>query len=119
MKRSHDKHIHQREFRIGDLVLLFKSRSKLFLGKLRSRWSGPFQVKKIFPYGAIEVRMEATRTFKVNRSRIKHYITGELIDGKVSHDLPDAFSPWNLFMVKLMTLKKCYTGGILNPPHSF
>ena len=44
-KRWHDAHILKKEFRVGDLVLLFNSRLKLFLGKLRSRWSGPFKVQ--------------------------------------------------------------------------
>jgi hypothetical protein len=39
-KRIHDKHIMNREFREGDLVLLFNSRLTLFPGKLKSRWSG-------------------------------------------------------------------------------
>ena len=40
-KRWHDKHLVRREFKIGDKVLLFNSRLKLFPSKLRSRWSGP------------------------------------------------------------------------------
>ena len=92
MKRGHDKHIHWREFWVGDLVLLFNSRLKLFLGKFRSRWSSPFEVKKILSYGAIKVRMEDMGTFKVNGSRLKHYIAGEPIDGKVTHDLLDGAS---------------------------
>ena len=66
MKRWHDKHIHWREFRVSDLVLLFNSRLKLLPRKLHLRWSSPFEVKKVHPYGAIEVGMEATGTFKVN-----------------------------------------------------
>jgi len=54
-KRWHDKNFHWREFRLGDLVLHFNSRLKLFLGKLCSWWSGPFVVKKVFPYGVVEV----------------------------------------------------------------
>jgi len=75
------------------LVLLFNSRLKLFLGKLRSRWSGTFKVMKVYPYGAIDIGTEATGTFKVNGSRLKHYLVGELIEGKVSYNLPDAISP--------------------------
>ena len=41
-KKWHDKHIQSREFYPGQKVLLFNSQLKLFPGKLRSRWSGPF-----------------------------------------------------------------------------
>ncbi|XP_056161225.1 uncharacterized protein LOC130135637 [Syzygium oleosum] len=53
-KRWHDKHIFRREFEIGQKVLLYNSRLKLFPGKLRSRWSGPYTVTQVFPYGAVE-----------------------------------------------------------------
>ena len=93
MKGWHDRDINQREFRVGDLALLFNSRLKLLLGKLRSRWSGPFKVKKVYSYGAIDIGTEATSTFKVNGSRLKHYLVGEPIEGKVSYNLPNAASP--------------------------
>ena len=44
MKAWHDKHIVKKKFELGQRVLLFNSRPKLFLGKLKSRWSGPFTV---------------------------------------------------------------------------
>jgi len=96
MKHWHDRHINQREFREGDLVLLFNSRFKLFPGKLHSRWSGPFKVMKVYPYGAIDIGTEATGTFKVNGLRLKHYLVGEPIEGKVSY---------NLFNVVLLSLQ--------------
>jgi hypothetical protein len=72
------KKIQNREFQEGQLVLLFNSRLKLFPGKLKSRWSGPFKVTKVFPYGAIEVKdPESERTFKVNGQRLKSYYGGE------------------------------------------
>ncbi|XP_050890775.1 uncharacterized protein LOC127096221, partial [Lathyrus oleraceus] len=48
-KQWHDKRISRKIFKQGDAVLLFNSRLKLFPGKLRSRWSGPFHITKIFP----------------------------------------------------------------------
>ncbi|KAL5574633.1 hypothetical protein UlMin_016332 [Ulmus minor] len=54
-KKWHDRHIQKRDFEEGQQVLLFNSRLKLFPGKLRSRWSGPFTVNKVLPSGAIEV----------------------------------------------------------------
>ena len=47
-KRWHDKHLVKREFQVGQKVLLYNSRLKLFLGKLRSRWSGPFEIVQVF-----------------------------------------------------------------------
>ena len=41
-KAWHDKKIQKRELIEGEKVLLFNSRLKLFPGKLKSRWSGPF-----------------------------------------------------------------------------
>nr|GEU63079.1 reverse transcriptase domain-containing protein [Tanacetum cinerariifolium] len=43
-KRLHDSKIKDRVFNIGDRVLLFNSRLKIFFGKLKSRWSGPFTI---------------------------------------------------------------------------
>ena len=36
IKKYHDNKIEKREFMVGDLVLLFNSRLRLFLGKLKS-----------------------------------------------------------------------------------
>ncbi|XP_015167813.1 uncharacterized protein [Solanum tuberosum] len=52
-KRWHDKHIVSRTFEPGQLVLLFNSRLKLFSGKLRSKWSGPFEVVRMTQHGAV------------------------------------------------------------------
>ena len=41
--RWHDKHLLRKEFKVGDKVLIFNSRLKIFLGKLRSRCSDPSQ----------------------------------------------------------------------------
>ncbi|XP_057760505.1 uncharacterized protein LOC130980876 [Arachis stenosperma] len=51
MKVVHDKHIKRREFRAGDLILLYNSRLRLMPEKLRSRWEGPYRVEKAEPYG--------------------------------------------------------------------
>ncbi|XP_019241675.1 PREDICTED: uncharacterized protein LOC109221661 [Nicotiana attenuata] len=65
MKFVHDKKILKREFKSGDLVLVFNSRLKLFPGKLKSKWSIPFKVVNVSPYGAVELASEdGSRTFK-------------------------------------------------------
>nr|GEU36277.1 reverse transcriptase domain-containing protein [Tanacetum cinerariifolium] len=40
-KKIHDSKIKNRVFNVGDRVLLFNSRLKIFAGKLKTRWSGP------------------------------------------------------------------------------
>ncbi|XP_062119408.1 uncharacterized protein LOC133833172 [Humulus lupulus] len=52
-KAWHDKNLIRREFQPGQQVLLYNSRLRLFPSKLKSRWSGPFTVVKVFPYGSV------------------------------------------------------------------
>ena len=66
MKSWHDKHIVRKEFEPGQQVLLFNSRLKLFLGKLKSKWSGPFIAVHVFPYGSVEIMHIEKGQFKVN-----------------------------------------------------
>ncbi|GKB16402.1 reverse transcriptase domain-containing protein [Tanacetum coccineum] len=47
-KRIHDSKIKNRIFNVGDQVLLFNSRLKMFSGKLKSRWSGSFTISQVF-----------------------------------------------------------------------
>nr|GEY26871.1 reverse transcriptase domain-containing protein [Tanacetum cinerariifolium] len=54
-------------------VLLFNSRLKIFSGKLRSRWSGPFIISQVYPYGTVELSQPDGPNFKVNGHRLKHY----------------------------------------------
>lgn len=37
-KKWHDKHILKKRIEEGEMVLLFNSKMKLFLGKFRSQW---------------------------------------------------------------------------------
>ncbi|XP_062114731.1 uncharacterized protein LOC133825853 [Humulus lupulus] len=75
-KAFRDKMIIRKDFQPGDKVLLFNSRLKLFLGKLKSRWSGPFTVVVSLLYEAIQIHREKTGHFKVNGQRLKHYLEG-------------------------------------------
>ena len=49
LKLFHDKSIARKTFEPNQKVLLYSSRLHLFLGKLRSRWTGPFIVKVVYP----------------------------------------------------------------------
>ncbi|GJT91557.1 reverse transcriptase domain-containing protein [Tanacetum coccineum] len=77
-KRIHDSKIKNRVFNVGDRVLLFNSRLKIFSGKLKTRWTGPFTVTQVFPYGTIELSQTDGPNFKVNGHRLKHYFGGDI-----------------------------------------
>nr|GEX17130.1 reverse transcriptase domain-containing protein [Tanacetum cinerariifolium] len=81
-KRLHDSKIKNRVFNIGDRVLLFNSRLKIFSGKLKSRWSGPFTISQVYPYGTIELSQPDGPNFKVNGHRLKHYFGEDVKDTK-------------------------------------
>ena len=89
-KKWHDKNIQSRVFEVGQQVLLFNSRLKLFPGKLKSRWSGPFTIIKVYPYGAVELRDNQGGEFKVNGQRLKHYWGGRVAREKTSVDLVES-----------------------------
>jgi len=76
IKKWHDARLKKKEFKPGQSVLLFNSRLRLFPGKLKSRWSGPFIVKEVSPYGAITICNEVDGSeFKVNGQRLKIYMS--------------------------------------------
>nr|GFB75184.1 putative nucleotidyltransferase, ribonuclease H [Tanacetum cinerariifolium] len=77
-KRILDSKIKNRIFNVGGRVILFKSRLKIFSGKLKTRWSGPFTIAKVFPYGTVELSQADGPNFKVNGHRIKHYFGGDV-----------------------------------------
>ncbi|RDX87067.1 hypothetical protein CR513_31524, partial [Mucuna pruriens] len=63
VKQFHDHQILRKEFK----VLLFNSILKFIAVKLCSRWENPFVFTNIFPYGAVELRDEASnKIFQVN-----------------------------------------------------
>ncbi|XP_025647539.1 uncharacterized protein [Arachis hypogaea] len=74
MKTVHDRNIRGKEFKAGDLVLLYNSRLRLLPGKLRSKWEGLYQVVKAEPYGVYHLRHPSSSDlFKVNGHRLKLY----------------------------------------------
>nr|GEY36035.1 reverse transcriptase domain-containing protein [Tanacetum cinerariifolium] len=85
-KKLHDSNIKNRIFNVGDQVLLFNSSLKIFSGKLKTRWSGPFTITQVFPYGTVELSQPDGPNFKVNGHRVKHYFRGD-IPSKVVSDL--------------------------------
>ena len=80
-KKWHDQNILRREFKAGDQVLLFNSILKLFPGKLRSKWSGPYIVVASTTFGAVTLKTNAGEEFRVNGQRLKHCLRGKKIEG--------------------------------------
>ena len=94
----HDKNIVRKTFEPYQKVLLYSSRLHIFPGKLRSRWIGPFIVKIVHPYGAVEIEnLENGKLFKVNSQRLKPFLENfdrqesieELVD-PIYQDVPSA-----------------------------
>ncbi|GJX74965.1 reverse transcriptase domain-containing protein [Tanacetum coccineum] len=73
-KKWHESRLHgDKYFKVGDKVLLFNSRLRLHLGKLKSKWYGPYVVKNVYPYRAVEITNKNGSSFKVNGQRLKKY----------------------------------------------
>ena len=81
-KAYHDKKLQKKEFQPGQQVLLLNSRLRLFPGKLKSKWSGPFIIKEIRPHGAVELVDPRAENYEkkwiVNDQRLKIYNGGQL-----------------------------------------
>ncbi|GJT64453.1 reverse transcriptase domain-containing protein [Tanacetum coccineum] len=78
-KKWHDSRLRDdKDFKVGDQVLLYNSRQKMYPGKLKSKWSGPNIVKTVYPHGAIEITDKDGFSFKVNGQRLKKYYGGNV-----------------------------------------
>ena len=86
-KAWHDRHLVTTEFQLGQQVLLFNSRLKLFPRKLKSRWPSPFVITQVFPYGRVKFAHPEKGTFKVNGQRLKPYFGGQLEKCKFTTNL--------------------------------
>nr|GEY37886.1 reverse transcriptase domain-containing protein [Tanacetum cinerariifolium] len=64
IKKLHDSKIKNHIFNVGDQVLLFNSRLKIFSGKMKTRWSGPFTITQVFLYGTVELSQPNGPNFK-------------------------------------------------------
>ncbi|XP_058788208.1 uncharacterized protein LOC131662445 [Vicia villosa] len=79
-KAYHDKKVRYKSFHVGQMMLLFNLRLRLFPGKLKSKWSGLFMVKEVRDYGAIVIEDPKTNeSWSVNGQRLKTYHVGEFV----------------------------------------
>nr|GEX94135.1 reverse transcriptase domain-containing protein [Tanacetum cinerariifolium] len=77
-KKLHDYKIKNHIFNVGDRVLLFNSCLNIFSRKLKTRWSRPFTITKVFPYGTVELSQPEGPNFNVNGHRVKHNFGGDI-----------------------------------------
>nr|GEW98226.1 putative reverse transcriptase domain-containing protein [Tanacetum cinerariifolium] len=76
-KKWHESRLRgDKDFKVGDKVLLYKSCLKMYSGKLKTKWYDPNIVKTVYPYGAVEIIEKNGFSFKVNGQRIKKYYEG-------------------------------------------
>ena len=74
-KAFHDSRISRKTLEIGQKVLLYNSRLHLFPGKLKSKWTGPFIVKHVYPYGVVDIENPRDGDiFKVNGQQLKLFL---------------------------------------------
>jgi hypothetical protein len=64
-------------------MLLYNSHLRLFPGKLKSRWEGPYEVAEPYPSIAIRLKRISTSPWIVNGQRLKHYRKGAVNEIKV------------------------------------
>jgi len=77
MMAYHDKRIIEKHLHTGDKVLLYNSRFKLFPGKLKTKWEGPYTIINVYSHGAVDIKNEKIGVmFKVNGQRLKPFFEG-------------------------------------------
>ena len=75
IKSTHNKLILRMNFESNQRIHLYDSRMQIHPRKLRSEWTGPYVVQRVFSNGVVQVKdPKHERVFKVNVQRLKHYI---------------------------------------------
>jgi hypothetical protein len=54
-KAWHDRHIKQKKFQVGDLVLLYDNKFMQHLGKFKMHWLGPYVIQHVTEIGVAQL----------------------------------------------------------------
>ncbi|XP_076883018.1 uncharacterized protein LOC143531650 [Bidens hawaiensis] len=78
LKRVHDAKIRKGTFEVRQKVWLYNARFKLFPGKLKSKWMGPYVITRVGRFGDVEIEdMQSQAKQVVNGHRLKPYLEGK------------------------------------------
>nr|GEW04570.1 reverse transcriptase domain-containing protein [Tanacetum cinerariifolium] len=87
-KKLHDSKIKNHIFNVSDQVLLFNSRLKIFSGKLKTRWSGPFTITQVFHIEPLSYLNPMVQTLRITPQCLKTLVFGVLSRfARASHPL--------------------------------
>nr|GEZ64023.1 reverse transcriptase domain-containing protein [Tanacetum cinerariifolium] len=76
--KLHDSKIKNCIFNVGDRVLLFNSCLKIFSRKLKTRWSGPFTITKVFQMEPLSYLSRVVQTLRIDLKFLKTLVFGVL-----------------------------------------
>ncbi|XP_076888027.1 uncharacterized protein LOC143538332 [Bidens hawaiensis] len=75
MKKVHGAEIRLKNFEVGQKVWLYNTRMKLFPGKLKNKWTGPYLVVRVRHHGQYEIEYFDDHVRQVvNGYRLKPYL---------------------------------------------
>ncbi len=116
-KKYHDSKIIKKDLREGENVLLFESRFKYFVGKLRTRWKGPYTVAKIYLNGSVDImNTDSGTTFAVSGQRLNAYYDG--FEKLVAQTLVEDHETWKNDFSRSSALDLLIKGSTWEQPHS-
>ncbi|GJS04197.1 reverse transcriptase domain-containing protein [Tanacetum coccineum] len=117
-KKIHDSKIKNRVFNVGDRVLLFNSRLKIFSSKLKTRWTGPFTIAQVFPYGPIELSQTDRPNVKVTNIAQKDKNKAKRTKPSTGMERVREIKAEGEFILRQIRLLKPYTRLYIAPSHT-